>query len=84
MKQTSLDLDLSSRLTRKQMFLAKMRHVVPWVPFVQLIAPYYPRRRKRSSLFALKTMLRVHFMQQWFSLSDSALEEAYFDTPLTL
>jgi IS5 family transposase len=27
-------------------------------------------------------MLRVHFMQQWFSLSDPAMEEAFFDTSL--
>jgi IS5 family transposase len=27
-------------------------------------------------------MLRVHFMQQWFTLSDPAMEEAFFDTPL--
>ena len=27
-------------------------------------------------------MLRTHFLQQWFSLSDLAMEEAFFDTPL--
>ncbi len=27
-------------------------------------------------------MLRVHFMQQWFTLSDPAMEEAFFDIPL--
>ena len=27
-------------------------------------------------------MLRVHFMQQWFTLSDPAMEEAFVDTPL--
>ena len=27
-------------------------------------------------------MLRTHFLQQWFSLSDPAMEEAFFDTPL--
>ncbi len=27
-------------------------------------------------------MLRVHFMQQWFTLSDPAMEEAFFDVPL--
>jgi IS5 family transposase len=27
-------------------------------------------------------MLRIHFMQQWFSLSDPAMEEAFFDTPM--
>jgi len=28
------------------------------------------------------TMLRIHFMQQWFTLSDPGMEEAFFDTPL--
>ncbi len=27
-------------------------------------------------------MLRIHFMQQWFTLSDPGTEEAFFDTPL--
>ena len=27
-------------------------------------------------------MLRIHFMQQWFTLSDPGMEEAFFDTPL--
>jgi len=27
-------------------------------------------------------MLRTHFMQQWFTLSDLAMEEAFFDTPI--
>ncbi|MDA0624870.1 IS5 family transposase, partial [Acinetobacter baumannii] len=32
--------------------------------------------------FALETMLRIHCMQQWFTLSDLAMEEAFFDTPI--
>jgi IS5 family transposase len=32
--------------------------------------------------FALLTMLRLHFVQQWFNLSDQAMEEALFDVPL--
>ena len=27
-------------------------------------------------------MLRIHFLQLWFTLSDPAMEEAFFDTPL--
>lgn len=27
-------------------------------------------------------MLRIHFLQQWFGLSDSAMEEALQDVPL--
>ena len=82
MKQASLDLNLNAKKTRKREFLAQMDHVVPWGRLVQLIAPYYPEGKNGRPPFALETMLRVHFMQQWFTLSDPAMEEAFFDTPL--
>ena len=82
MKQSSLDLSLSVRKTRKREFLAEMDAVVPWAALVELIAPYYPEGRNGRPPFALETMLRVHFMQQWFTLSDPAMEEAFFDVPL--
>ena len=28
------------------------------------------------------TMLQIHFLQQWFGLSDPAMEEALYDVPL--
>jgi IS5 family transposase len=59
-----------------------MEHVVPWAALVELIAPFYPEGRTGRPPFSLVTMLRIHFMQQWFSLSDPAMEEAFFDTPL--
>ena len=40
MKQSSLDLSLSTRRTRKQEFLAQMEVVVPGAALVELIAPY--------------------------------------------
>ncbi len=82
MKQSPLDLSLCTRKTRKQVFLQQMETVVPWAALVELIAPYYSDGRNGRPPFALETMLRVHFMQQWFSLSDPAMEEAFFDTPL--
>jgi IS5 family transposase len=82
MKQSSFDLNLSTRRTRKQVFLQQMDTVVPWAALVELIAPCYSEGRTGRSPFALETMLRVHFMQQWFSLSDPAMQEALFDTPL--
>lgn len=42
MKQSSLDLNLSTKKTRKQELLAQMDRVVPWAALVELIAPYYP------------------------------------------
>ena len=82
MKQAALDLKLSMKKTRKREFLEQMERVVPWAALVALIAPYYPEGRTGRPPFALETMLRVHFVQQWFSLSDPAMEEAFFDTPL--
>ena len=82
MKQATLPLDLSAKKTRKQVFLDQMDQVVPWAALVELIAPYYPEGKTGRPPFSLATMLRIHFMQQWFTLSDPAMEEAFFDTPL--
>ena len=82
MKQTTLNLDLSLKKTRKREFLEQMEHVVPWAALVKLIAPHYPKGTNGRPPFPLETMLRIHFMQQWFSLSDPGMEEAFFDVPL--
>lgn len=82
MKQATLNLNLSVKKTRKQVFLEQMDQVVPWAALVELIAPYYPEGRTGRPPFSLLTMLHIHFMQQWFTLSDSGMEEAFFDTPL--
>ena len=82
MKQASLGLKLTAKQTRKQVFLDQMDQVVPWAALVELIAPYYPEGRIGRPPFALETMLRVHFLQLWLTLSDPAMEEAFFDTPL--
>jgi len=82
MKQSSLDLNLSTKATRKQVLLAQMELVVPWGALVELIAPYYPEGKNGRPPFALESMLRLHCLQQWFDLSDLGLEEALFDIPL--
>ena len=57
---------------------------MPWAALIELIAPDYPEGRTGRPPFALGTMLRTHFMQQWFTLSDPGMEEAFFDTTLYL
>ena len=82
MKQVTLPLSLTVKKTRKAEFLAHMERVVPWVELVALIAPYYPEGKNDRPPFALETMLRTHFLQLWFTLSDPGMEEAFFDTPV--
>jgi IS5 family transposase len=82
MKQADLGLNLTTKRTRKREFLAQMERVVPWVALVELVSPYAPEGKKGRPPFPVETMLRIHFMQQWFTLSDPAMEEALHDVPL--
>jgi transposase, IS5 family len=82
MKQTDLGLSLSTKRTRKREFLDEMNRVVPWAALVELVSPYAPEGKRGRPPFAVETMLRIHFMQQWFTLSDPAMEEALHDVPL--
>ncbi len=79
-KQSSLDLNLSTRKTCKQELLAQTDRVVPWAALVELIAPCYPEGKNGRPPFARETMQCIHYMQQWFTLSDLAMEEALLDT----
>jgi IS5 family transposase len=82
MKQANLGPELTTKKTRKREFLDEMNHVVPWSQLVALIEPHSPRAKTGRPPFLVETMLRIHFLQQWFSLSDPAMEEALFDVPL--
>ena len=42
----------------------------------------HARRQTRPSAVPGGVLLRIHFMQQWFTLSDPAMEEALHDMPL--
>ena len=82
MKQADLGLSLTTKRTRKREFLAQMEKVVPWAALLALIEPHAPTGKRGRPPFAPNTMLRIHFMQQWFTLRDPAMEEALHDTPL--
>jgi IS5 family transposase len=49
---------------------------------VELVTAHAPVGNKGRPPFPVETMLRTHFMQQWFTLSDPAMEEALHDVPL--
>jgi IS5 family transposase len=82
MQQFDLGLNLSTKKTRKREFMEQMQRVVPWPKLVDLIAPYAPEGRTGRPPFPVEMLLRIHFMQQWFNLSDPAMEEALHDMPL--
>jgi len=82
MKQHSLGLGMTAKRTRRREFLDEMEKVVPWADLVALVLPYLPEGKRGRPPFSPETMLRIHFMQQWFALSDPAMEEALHDMPV--
>jgi transposase, IS5 family len=82
MKQQDLGLDLSKRRTRKMELLELMDSVVPWPELVAMLTALAPVKATGRPPFAHETMLRLHLLQQLFGLSDFAMEEALFETPL--
>ena len=67
--------------TRKEIFLAQMDQVVPWKALLALIEPHYPKTGQPGRQpYPLGTMQRIHFLQQWYALSDPGMEEALYDT----
>lgn len=67
--------------SRKERFLSEMEQVVPWSILGGLIEPVYPSSGNGRRPYPLKTMLRIHLMQNRFSLSDPAMENALYDMP---
>lgn len=69
------------RVTRREKFLAEMEQVVPWARLEALIEPKYPSAgRVGRQPVGVSRMLRMYCLQQWFSLSDEAVEDAIYDS----
>jgi IS5 family transposase len=57
-----------------------MDRIIPWAELCELIAPVYPVAGDGRPPRELEMMLRIYFLQQWFNLSDPAVEDALYDS----
>ena len=69
-----------AKLTRRAAFLAEMERVVPWRELCGVVEPFYPKAGNGRPPIGLERMLRLHFLQHWFNLSDPAAEEALYES----
>ena len=72
--------DKKGKVTRRERFLAEMDAVIPWKHLNRLIEPHYPKAGQGTQPMPQERMLRIYFMQQWFNLSDPAMEDALYDS----
>jgi IS5 family transposase len=83
MKQTtfaSAAWERKGKVTRRERFLGEMDQVIPWVQIQALIEPHYPKAGNGTQPMPMERMLRIHFMQQWFNLSDPSMEDSLYDS----
>ena len=76
---TDAEYGIKRKQTRREIFLAEMDRVVPWKEIEDLIEPVYPKAGNGRRPYELSAMVRIHFMQQWYGLSDPAMEEALYE-----
>lgn len=83
MKQSSfasLAWETKKKITRREKFLAEMEAVMPWDELLAVIEPRYAKGDRGRPPMGLERMLRLYFMQQWFNLSDPAMEDGLYDS----
>ena len=73
----------AKKRTKRERFLSEMEAVVPWQELLDLIEPHYPKASSKGGRppYPLETMLRIHLLQQWYDLSDPAMEDALIELP---
>jgi IS5 family transposase len=75
------DFEKYRKKTRKEMFLEEMDHIIPWQEMSQAVEPHYPAPKGAGRRpIGIERMLRIHFLQHWFELSDPGVEEALYDS----
>ena len=81
-QQTFSDIEYSNRKkkTKREEFLDTMDKMIPWERWIELIKPYYPSGKRGRPTRGIELMLRMYLMQNWFNLSDAAIEDAIYDS----
>ena len=76
--------DCRPKTTKRQQFLVEMERVIPWARLLAAVEAAQPKMTAKGGrpAFPASIMLRIHFMQQWFALSDPGMEEALHDIPV--
>jgi IS5 family transposase len=64
---------------RCEKFLDEMEQVMPWSAMLDSIAPFSVEKQLGRKRTELKMMLKIHFLQQWYDLSDPGMEDAIRD-----
>jgi IS5 family transposase len=80
MRLPTVGLERYAKTTRWARFLSEIEGAVPWPALCELIEPVYPKPGNGRPPVGVERMLRIYFLQQWFNLSNPAVEDALYDS----
>ncbi|MEK7221093.1 MAG: IS5 family transposase, partial [candidate division NC10 bacterium] len=79
MRQNSFLSLAQQKKLRCEKFLEEMEKIIPWERFCDEVQPFYGEKETGRKRMELIIMLKIYFLQQWYSLSDPAAEEGIYD-----
>lgn len=62
--------------TRRAQFLEEMERVIPWADLYALVGAHKHHLGSGRRAVGMERLLRIYFLQLWFTLSDSEVEDA--------
>lgn len=74
-----LSIAQAKKQLRRDKFLNRMDQIIPWERLYAVIAPFYVQEARGRKRKPLPIMLRIICLQQWYDLSDPAMEEEIYD-----
>jgi len=72
--------DVKMRKTRRELFLDRIKGLIPWQRFEQQLAKKYSTGTVGRKTYPLSVMFRVHIMKLIYNLSDPAMEDSLYET----
>ena len=74
---------MDQKRTKREKFLAEKAQVVARKVLTDVIVPNFPKKINKGERpgYPLATMLSIQQVQQWYSLSDPAMEDALIEVP---
>lgn len=74
-----LSITQNKKTLKCERFLNEMKKIIPWEKVCDLIRPYYSTGALGRKPMPLFMMIKIYCLQQWYQLSDPAMEEAIYD-----
>jgi len=72
--------ELTAAATQKKAFLAQMERIIPWSEWEGMIQPHYYKGERGKKPYPIDLMLRIHVLQNLYSLSDMAVCDQVIDS----